>query len=134
MTPFGARVRSLRAASGVRLVDLASGLKVSPAYLSALEHGRRGAPSPGLVHQVCEFFGLIWDDAEELARLARISHPKVRIDTGGLTAEQTALANRLAQALHRMPPESVAAMHALLDGTSFPPKPRLRRAAGKARH
>ncbi|HUC18436.1 MAG TPA: helix-turn-helix transcriptional regulator [Acetobacteraceae bacterium] len=133
MTPFGARVRSLRAASGVRLVDLAAGLQVSPAYLSALEHGRRGAPSPGLVHQVCEFFGLIWDDAEELARLARISQPKVRIDTGGLSAEQTALANRLAQVLHRLPPETVAAMHALLDGTSLPPKPRLRRAAGKAR-
>ncbi len=133
MTPFGARVRSLRAASGVRLVDLAAGLQVSPAYLSALEHGRRGAPSPGLVHQVCEFFGLIWDDAEELARLARISQPKVRIDTGGLTAEQTALANRLAQVLPRLPPETVAAMHALLDGTGLLPKPRLRRAAGKAR-
>jgi transcriptional regulator with XRE-family HTH domain len=133
MTPFGARVRSLRATSGVRLVDLAAGLQVTPAYLSALEHGRRGAPSPGLVHQVCEFFGLIWDDAEELARLARISQPKVRIDTGGLTAEQTALANRLAQVLHRLPPETVAAMHALLDGTNLPPKPRLRRAAGKAR-
>ncbi|HUA78491.1 MAG TPA: helix-turn-helix transcriptional regulator [Acetobacteraceae bacterium] len=132
MTPFGARVRSLRAASGVRLADLAEGLRVSPAYLSALEHGRRGAPSPGLVHQVCEFFGLIWDDAEELARLARLSQPKVRIDTGGLTAEQTALANRLAQVLHRLPPETVAAMHALLDSTSLPPKPRLRRAAGQS--
>ncbi len=132
MTPFGARVRSLRAARGMRLVDLAESLRVSPAYLSALEHGRRGAPSPGLVHQVCEFFGLIWDDAEELARLARISQPKVRIDTGGLTAEQTALANRLARSLHRLPPETVAAMHALLDATGLPPKPRLRRAAGKA--
>jgi transcriptional regulator with XRE-family HTH domain len=133
MTPFGARVRSLRSARGVRLAELAAGLQVTPAYLSALEHGRRGAPSPGLVHQVCEFFGLIWDDAEELARLARISHPKVRVDTGGLTPEQTALANRVAQALHRLPPETVAAMHALLDATTLPPKPRLRRIAGKAR-
>lgn len=134
MTPFGARVRSLRAARGVRLIDLAAGLKVTPAYLSALEHGRRGAPSPGLVHQVCEYFGLIWDDAEELVRLARISQPKVRIDTAGLSPEQTALANRLAQILHRMPPETVAAMHALLDVTTVPTKPRLRRAAGKEHH
>jgi transcriptional regulator with XRE-family HTH domain len=133
MTPFGARVRSLRAARGVRLIDLATGLKVTPAYLSALEHGRRGAPSPGLVHQVCEYFGLIWDDSEELVRLARISQPKVRIDTAGLSPEQTALANRLAQILHRMPPETVAAMHALLDATTVPAKPRLRRAAGKER-
>ena len=131
MTPFGAHVRSLRLARGVRLIDLAAGLQVTPAYLSALEHGRRGAPSPGIVHQVCEFFGLIWDDAEELVRLARISHPNVRINTGGLTPEQTALANRLADTLPRLPPETVAAMHALLDATRVPPKPPLRRVARK---
>lgn len=129
MTPFGARVRSLRAERGIRLADLAAGLQVTPAYLSALEHGRRGAPSPGLVHQVCEFFGLIWDDAEELVRLARISNPKVRMDTGGLTPEQTALANRLQQTLARLPPESVMAMLAILDATKLRPKPGLRHRA-----
>ena len=115
MTPFGARLRALRAERGVTLQHLARELQVSAAYLSALEHGRRGAPSAGLVHQVNEFFGLIWDDAEELARLARLSHPRVTVNTAGLTPEQTALANRLAQTIHRLSPETVAAMHALLD-------------------
>ena len=133
MTPFGARLRALRAERNVTLTRLATELQVSAAYLSALEHGRRGAPSAGLVHQVNEFFGLIWDDAEELARLARISKPKVTVETGGLTPEQTALANRLAQTIHRLPPETVAAMHALLDQTKPQPKPRLRRAAGRTR-
>lgn len=133
MTPFGARLRVLRAERNVTLTRLATELQVSAAYLSALEHGRRGAPSAGLVHQVNEFFGLIWDDAEELARLARISKPKVTVETGGLTPEQTALANRLAQTIHRLPPETVAAMHALLDQTKPQPKPRLRRAAGRTR-
>jgi len=73
MTPFGARLRALRAARGVTLRALAGALQVSPAYLSALEHGRRGAPGPGLVHQVNEYFGLIWDEADDLSRLARIS-------------------------------------------------------------
>lgn len=122
MTPFGARVRGLRSEKGVRLADLAAGLQVTPAYLSALEHGRRGAPSPGLVHQVCEFFGLIWDDAEELVRLARVSNPKIRMNTGGLTPEQTALANRLQQTLARLPPEAVTAMLAILDATKLRPK------------
>ena|SRR5271166_658272 len=99
MTPFGARLRALRAERGVTLQRLAGELQVSSAYLSALEHGRRGAPSAGLVHQVNEFFGLIWDDAEELARLARLSHPRVTVNTAGLTPEQTALANRLAQTI-----------------------------------
>ena len=133
MTPFGARMRSLRAEHGVTLKALAAEIRVSPAYLSALEHGKRGAPSAGLVHQVCEFYGLIWDAAEDLARLARLSHPRVTVNTAGLTPEQTALANRLAQSIHRLPPETVASMHALLDATTPQPKPRLRRAAGKAR-
>jgi transcriptional regulator with XRE-family HTH domain len=133
MTPFGARVRALREERGVTLKHLAEALQISAAYLSALEHGKRGAPSPGLVHQVNEFFGLIWDDAEDLARLARLSNPRVTVNTAGLTPEQTALANRLAQAIHRLPPETVAELHAILDATTIRQKPRLRRAARKAR-
>ena len=84
------------------------------------------------MHQVNEYFGLIWDDADELARLARLSAPRVRVNTAGLTPEQTALANRLSQTIHRLPPETVAALHAVLDTTPPQSKPRLRRAAGKA--
>jgi transcriptional regulator with XRE-family HTH domain len=130
VTPFGVRLRALRAERGVTLKTLAEALQISAAYLSALEHGRRGAPSAGLVHQVNEFFGLIWDDAEDLARLARLSNPRVAVRTAGLTAEQTALANRLAQAIHRLTPETVAALHAVLDTAATQHKPRLRRAAG----
>lgn len=131
MTPFGARLRVLRTERGITLKRLASELQVSAAYLSALEHGKRGTPSTGLVHQVNEFFGLIWDDAEDLAGLARLSKPRVVVDTAGLTPEQTALANRLAQTIHRLAPETVAALHAVLDTTVPQPKPRLRRAARK---
>ncbi len=122
MTPFGARLRHLRSTRGLTLRAFAAQLQVSAAYLSALEHGKRGAPSAGLVHQVCEAFGLIWDEAEELARLARMSHPRVVLDTAGLSPEQTALANRLAQNIHRLPPETVAALHALLDAAALTPK------------
>jgi transcriptional regulator with XRE-family HTH domain len=131
MTPFGARLRALRAARGMTLKQLAAQLQVSAAYLSALEHGKRGAPSSGLVHQVCDVFGLIWDEAEELSRLARLSHPRVVVDTAGLTPEQTALANRLAQTIRRLPPATIAALHAVLD-TTHVTKPKLRRAAGRA--
>ena len=122
MTPFGARLRRLRAAHGITLRDLAARLQISPAYLSALEHGKRGAPSAGLVHQVCDVFGLIWDEAEDIACLARLSHPRVLVDTSGLSPEQTALANRLAQDIRRLPPDTVAALHALLDATKLQPR------------
>jgi transcriptional regulator with XRE-family HTH domain len=131
MTPFGARLRALRAERGMTLKALASRLEVSAAYLSALEHGKRGAPGSGLVHQVCDVFGLIWDQAEELAQLARLSHPRVVVDTAGMTPEQTALANRIAHSIRRLTPETIASLHALLDTTTPQPKPRLRRAAGR---
>ena len=97
MTPFGARLRELRAQRGVTLKDLAVALQVSPAYLSALEHGHRARPKTGFVQQVAAYFNLAWDEVDELKALADISHPKVTIDTGGLSPLATELANRLAQ-------------------------------------
>ncbi len=97
MTPFGEKVRELRAGRGLTLKRMAKDLQLSPAYLSALEHGRRGRPSLVLVNQICQYFHIIWDEAEELERLARISHPKVMVDTAGLSAEATELANLLAE-------------------------------------
>jgi transcriptional regulator with XRE-family HTH domain len=118
MTPFGARLRELRAARGILQRDMAAALEVSPAYLSALEHGRRGAPSAGLIHQICEFLGLIWDDADELKNLARLSRPRLKVNAAGLTPEQTALGNRLARQLRNLDPPTVEAMHRLLDASS----------------
>ena len=115
VTPFGHRLRALREAHGISLTDLAAAVHVSPAYLSALEHGRRGRPSAGLIHQVNEHFGLIWDDAEELVRLARLSHPRVVVDTAGLSPEATELANRLARTIRELPPARIAALLAILE-------------------
>jgi transcriptional regulator with XRE-family HTH domain len=129
MTPFGARLRALRADRNLTLKDVAEALQVSAAYLSALEHGKRGAPSPGLVHQVNEYFGLIWDEADELSQLARLSNPRITVNTAGLTPEHTALANRVAQTIHRLSPETVASLHAVLDTSTSQPKARLRRQA-----
>jgi len=110
MTPFGAKLRALRASRGMTQAEMAEALQVSAAYLSALEHGRRGQPTMGLVHQVCDLFGLIWDDAEELVRLAKLSHPRVVVDTAGLDPARTELANRLAREIARLPDEAVRAM------------------------
>ncbi len=97
MTPFGAKLRDMRAARGITLKDMAADLQISAAFLSALEHGKRGRPSPILVRQICTFFHIIWDEAEELERLARISHPRVVVDTAGLSPKATELANTLAE-------------------------------------
>ena len=102
MTPLGAKLRSLREARGISLKEMAAALNVSSAYLSALEHGRRGQPTSFLLHRIIAFFNVIWDEAEELQRLAEISDPKVTIDTGGLVPEATELANRLRDDIARL--------------------------------
>ncbi|MDN2566413.1 helix-turn-helix domain-containing protein [Aquibium sp. A9E412] len=97
MTPFGERVRQLRRERGISQQAMAEALGVSAGYLSALEHGRRSPPNWAMVQKVIGFFNVIWDEAEELERLARVSHPRVAVDTAGLSPRATALANRLAE-------------------------------------
>jgi len=122
MTPFGARLRELRRSRGVSLKRMAADLGVSSAYLSALEHGHRGRPTFMLVQTICAYFNIIWDEAEELTRLAEISHPKVTIDTSGLDPRATRLANRLAEEIRRLPAEQVERLLGLIEPPTGAPK------------
>jgi transcriptional regulator with XRE-family HTH domain len=115
MTPFGAKLRALREARGLQLKSMAEALGVSPAYLSALEHGRRGRPTHALVVAICAYLNIIWDEADELARLARLSHPRVIVDTAGLSPSATQLANLLAERIGSLPPARIEKMLALID-------------------
>lgn len=114
MTPFGQKMREMRAARGVTQKEMASALGVSAAYLSALERGHRGAPSWAFLQKVIGYFNVIWDDAEELVRIAESSHPRVVIDTAGLSAEATALANRLAAQIRRLDEEALGELNAII--------------------
>ena len=124
MTPFGRRIRDIRAARGIPLKAMAQELGLSSAYLSALEHGHRGRPTSGLVMQICGYLHLIWDEAEELQRLARLSHPRVIIDTVAASAEATELANVLAERIHELDAATIGRLLAELrprpSGTARP--------------
>ncbi len=97
MTPFGKKLREMRSTRGIALKAMAHEIGVSPAYLSALEHGHRGKPTWYLVQRVISFFNVIWDEAEELERLAGISDPKAIVNTAGLNPIVTEAANILAR-------------------------------------
>ena len=114
MTPFGARLREMRAARGIALKAMAHAIGVSPAYLSALEHGHRGTPTWFLVQRVITFFNVIWDEAEELERLAQISDPKVTVVTAGMSPRVTELANRFAHTIADLSDEDASAILAIL--------------------
>ena len=102
MTPFGERMRKLRTERGITLKQMAESLGVSSAYLSALEHGKRGRPGWHLIQRILAYFNIIWDEADEVVRLARISHPRISIDTSGLNPKATELANRLADEIGKL--------------------------------
>ncbi len=102
MTPFGLRIRELRAEKKVTQKQMAEELGVSAAYLSALEKGNRGAPSWQFVQRIIGYFNVIWDDAEELERLSVTSHPRVVVDTSKLSVEATELANLLSRRINEL--------------------------------
>jgi transcriptional regulator with XRE-family HTH domain len=122
MTPFGDRMRKLRAERGITLKEMADGLGVSSAYLSALEHGKRGRPGWHLIQRILTFFNIIWDDAEEVVRLARISHPRITIDTSGLNPRATELANRLADDIGRLDAAALDELLSVLDRKRHKPR------------
>ena len=124
MTPFGERLRNLRNERDITLKQMSQAVGVSAAYLSALEHGRKGRPSWYLVQRIIAFFNIIWDDAEELVKLANISHPRIAIDTAGLSPQATALANQLAENVRVLKPAELERIAAILDEASARAKAR----------
>ncbi|MCR5857265.1 MULTISPECIES: helix-turn-helix domain-containing protein [Mesorhizobium] len=114
MTPFGAKVRDLRRARGVSQKDMAAAIGVSPAYLSALEHGRRGRPTWAMLQKIIGYFNIIWDEAEELLRLAETSDPRAVIDTSGLSPRATELANLLSERIAQLTDAELEQMIAIV--------------------
>lgn len=111
MTPFAAKIRSLRRARGVSQKEMAEAIGVSPAYLSAMEHGRRSPPNWAMVQKIIGYFNVIWDEADELQKLAALSHPRVVVDTAGLPETATRLANLLAQTIADLTEEELSVLH-----------------------
>jgi transcriptional regulator with XRE-family HTH domain len=122
VTPFGMKVRDLRKQNAITLKKMAEDLGVSSAYFSALEHGHRSRPGSGLVQQICGYFDLMWDDAEELRRLAELSHPRIVVNTAGLTPKATELANTLATQIKNMDEDTIEWILAEIRGRHAPLK------------
>ena len=110
MTPFGAKLRRMRKERNITLKEMADRLDVSSAYLSALEHGKRGKPTWFLIQRIIAYFNVIWDEAEELQRLAEISDPNPTIRTAGLDPRATELANLLAERIDQLSTTSLESL------------------------
>jgi hypothetical protein len=51
---------------------------------------------------------VIWDEAEELVKLAHVSHPRIVSRTAGLSPRATELCNRLAANIHDLREDDLA--------------------------
>ena len=114
MTPFGQMVREMRRRKGVTQKEMAAAIGVSAAYLSALEHGRRGMPSWPLQQKIVGYFNVIWDEAEAVHHMAARSNPRVVVDTSGLSPAATELANMLAVTIGSLSAEQIEQMKSML--------------------
>ena len=95
MTPFGIKLKYIREQRHKSLKDLSQALKVSIAYVSMLENGKRGRPADGLIELICSYFNLSWEESDELKFLAQQSDINTKMNTEKLSLNATMLTNVL---------------------------------------
>ena len=95
MTPFGIKLKHIREQRHKSLKDLSKALKISIAYVSMLENGKRGRPADGLIELICSYFNLSWEEADELKFLAKHSDINTKMNSEKLSINATMLTNVL---------------------------------------
>ena len=95
MTPFGIKLKHFRVQRHKSLKDLSRAVKVSTAYVSMLENGKRGRPADGLIELICSYFNLSWEEADELKFLAKHSDINTKMNSEKLSLNATMLTNVL---------------------------------------
>lgn len=115
LTPFGAEMQRLRQERGESQKDMAAAIGVTPAYLSALEHGHKSKPAWSILQRIIQHFGLIWDDAEQLKELADASNPRVAVDTSKLSVQATRTANLLARYIDKLDEDTLKEIDRLIE-------------------
>ena len=95
MTPFGIKLKYIRTEKHKSLKDVSKALKVSAAYVSMLENGKRGRPADGLIELICSYFNLSWEESDELKFLAKHSDINTKMNSEKLSLNATLLTNVL---------------------------------------
>ena len=95
MTPFGIKLKIFRKKRNKTLKELSKALKVSKAYISMLENGKRGKPADGMIELICSFLNLSWEEADDLKFSAKHSDRNVNINSENLSSNATMLTNIL---------------------------------------
>lgn len=114
MTPFGRFMRNLRMERGLLLKDDADKLGVTSAYLSALEHGKKGPPSAALISKLENILKLSTEQRKELRRAARDSVSAMDIPSKS-TPFAFETANAFARKLPNLSEQQLRKIRSVLD-------------------
>ena len=98
LTELGKYLRKLRIDNQEVLRDMAQKLEVSPAYLSAVEIGKRNIPA-GWIPQIISMYSLSKNEAEELKNAAERSVQELRISLSNISDQKKDTVLSFAKAL-----------------------------------
>lgn len=104
LTPFGIAVRKMRLDKGLRLLDLANRLNVSPAFVSAVETGRKPIPD-AFVTAVIRAMELSGPEGRELRKAADRTRKEVTVEK--LPEDQRELVAAFSRKLDTLPSEMI---------------------------
>lgn len=114
-TPFGQYLRKLRIDRDEIMRDMANKLKLSTAYMSAVELGKT-EPTNRLVTAIGILYGLNKQQVEELRMLAYTSGKTLRIDMEGRSDSDKVLIITFARKLNSLTTEQKNQIKEILDG------------------
>lgn len=114
VTSFGKAVRKYRIDKGVILKEMADGVDVSIAYLSAVETGKKKAPRP-LIEKIALYFDLDAGQKRTLIRLAEESQNEYKISVQGADTETRRLVASFARKFSTLTEEERKKMMKLMN-------------------
>jgi transcriptional regulator with XRE-family HTH domain len=127
LTPFGIAVRKLRLDKGMRLLDVARRSKRSPAFISAVETGRKAIPD-AYVTLMTRTMDLTAAEARELRRAADRTRKEVRVEK--LPEDQRELVAAFARKLDQLPSDLMAQLKKVVLKSSQDDAPFFRKRRG----
>lgn len=115
LTLFGEKVREIRRAKGLLLIDMAHAAEVSPGFLSLVETGKKPIPD-SLVEKLVNRLELNKQMADDLREAAALSAREFRIQLDGTAgAHDRRVAYALQNGFAKMSPSAKAKILDLLE-------------------
>src|SRR5262245_18015880 len=112
LTPFGLTLRKLRLDKNLRLLDLAQKLDLSPAFLSAIETGRKPIPG-GFVTKLSRAMELSAREVADLSKAKDRTRKEIKVDQH--KEEDRELIAAFARQVDKWPPDKREAFKKLLE-------------------